>query len=80
MMSDERFEQLFGTPHEADLAALAAAHGVACETASTTAQLRASLAQPGPRVIIVRTDRIENVARHDEIHRAVVQGARAAIG
>lgn len=26
MMSDERFEQLFGTPHEADLAALAAAH------------------------------------------------------
>jgi len=80
MMSDERFEQLFGTPHEADLAALAAAHGVACETASTTAQLRASLAQPGPRVIIVRTDRNENVARHDEIHRAVVQGARAAIG
>ncbi len=80
MMSDERFEQLFGTPHEADLAALAAAHGVACETASTTAQLRASLAQPGPRVMIVRTDRNENVARHDEIHRAVVQGARAAIG
>ena len=80
MMSDERFEQLFGTPHEADLAALVAAHGVACETASTTAQLRASLAQPGPRVIIVRTDRNENVARHDEIHRAVVQGARAAIG
>jgi len=80
MMSDERFEQLFGTPHEADLAALAAAHGVARETASTTAQLRAALAQPGPRVIIVRTDRNENVARHDEIHRAVVQGARAAIG
>jgi len=80
MMSDERFEQLFGTPHEADLAALVAAHGVACETASTTAQLRAALAQPGPRVMIVRTDRNENVARHDEIHRAVVQGARAAIG
>ncbi len=80
MMSDERFEQLFGTPHEADLAALAAAHGVACETASTTAQLRAALAQPGPRVIIVRTNRNENVARHDEIHRAVVQGARVAIG
>jgi 2-succinyl-5-enolpyruvyl-6-hydroxy-3-cyclohexene-1-carboxylate synthase len=71
---------LFGTPHEADLAALAAAHGIACEAASTTAQLRAALAQPGPRVIIVRTDRNENVTRHDEIHRAVAQEVRAAIG
>jgi 2-succinyl-5-enolpyruvyl-6-hydroxy-3-cyclohexene-1-carboxylate synthase len=79
-MPDERFEQLFGTPHEADLAALAAAHGIACEAASTTAQLRAALAQPGPRVIIVRTDRNENVTRHDEIHRAVAQEVRAAIG
>lgn len=78
-MSDERFEQLFGTPHETDLAALATAHGVACEAASTTAQLRAAIAQPGPRVIIVRTDRSENVARHDELHSAVNKEATAAI-
>jgi len=79
-MADERFEQLFGTPHEADLAMLACAHGVACETAESTLQLREALAQPGPRVIIVRTDRNENVARHDEIHRAVAKKVMAAIG
>jgi len=79
-MADERFEQLFGTPHEADLAALACAHGVACETVESTPQLRAALAQPGPRVIVVRTDRNENVARHDEIHRAVAKEVRAATG
>jgi 2-succinyl-5-enolpyruvyl-6-hydroxy-3-cyclohexene-1-carboxylate synthase len=75
-MPTERFEQLFGTPHSADLGALAAAHGVAHVSVRSTTQLREAISEPGPRVITVRTDRDENVARHDEIHRAVAQRAR----
>jgi 2-succinyl-5-enolpyruvyl-6-hydroxy-3-cyclohexene-1-carboxylate synthase len=75
-MPTERFEQLLGTPHSADLGALAAAHGVAHSSVKSTTQLRDAISEPGPRVISVRTDRDENVARHDEIHRAVARRAR----
>jgi 2-succinyl-5-enolpyruvyl-6-hydroxy-3-cyclohexene-1-carboxylate synthase len=75
-MPTERFEQLFGTPHSADLGALAAAHGVAHSAVRSTTQLREAISEPGPRVVTVRTDRDENVARHDEIQRAVAQRAR----
>jgi 2-succinyl-5-enolpyruvyl-6-hydroxy-3-cyclohexene-1-carboxylate synthase len=71
----ERFECLFGTPHGVDLAGLAAAHGVAVERVGEAAHVgpavAASAADGGVRVILVRTDRAENVAVHDAIHRAV---------
>ena len=61
-------ERLFGTPHSVDLAALAAAYGVAHRAVSTTAELAAALAEPwqGRSIIEVRTD------RHGlrELHRA----------
>jgi 2-succinyl-5-enolpyruvyl-6-hydroxy-3-cyclohexene-1-carboxylate synthase len=69
-----RFEQLFGTPHGVDPAALAAVHGI-----PTTGwdELGAALAAGrGARLVHVRTDRAANVAVHDEINQAVV----AAIG
>lgn len=76
-LGEDRFERLFGTPHASDLAALAAAHGLNTEFVSSSAELRTAVGQKGPRVIIVRTDRDANVARHDELHRLVIAAVRA---
>jgi 2-succinyl-5-enolpyruvyl-6-hydroxy-3-cyclohexene-1-carboxylate synthase len=64
-----RFEQLFGTPHGVDLAALAAVHGVPM---TGWDGLGAALAAGrGVRLVLVRTDRAANVAVHDALNRAV---------
>ncbi len=74
-LSDARFEQLFGTPHGVDLSALAAAHGVPAERVETRTGFQAALAgaltRGGPRVVVVPTDRSDNVALHDQLNRAV---------
>ena len=67
----ERFEQLFGTPHDTDLVALATAHGLDAVTVESLDELRARLALAGPTVTRLVTDRVENVALHDELHAAV---------
>ena len=77
-LEHERFEQLFGTPHGTDLAALARAHGLDVESVATTQQLKAALAKSGPRVIVVRTNRDHNVQRHDEVHAAVARALTIA--
>jgi 2-succinyl-5-enolpyruvyl-6-hydroxy-3-cyclohexene-1-carboxylate synthase len=68
-------ERLFGTPHDVDLVALAAVHGVrAFELESAdhlTSAVTSGLASSGITVIVARTDRRANVAVHDEIHTAV---------
>ena len=79
-LAHARYETLFGTPHSADVEALARAHGLSARTAVTTRDLRDALAAPGPSVTRVATDRAANVVRHDEIHRAVSAAARAAVG
>lgn len=70
-----RFEQLFGTPHGVDIAALAAAHGVPSERVATRTGVQAALAgaltRGGPRVVVVDTDRDANVAVHAELHSAI---------
>lgn len=74
-LPDARFEQLFGTPHGVDLAALAAAHGVPAERVATRTGMQAALAgaltRGGARLVVVETDRSANVALHDELHAAV---------
>lgn len=76
-LAAERFEQLFGTPHDVDLATLAAAHGVATvevhDAADVGRTVAASVATGGVRVVVVRTDRAANVAVHDELHAAVAR-------
>ena len=76
----DRFEQLFGTPHGVDLAALAAVHGVPATAIGRPAELGPAVAAAqtdgGVRLVVVRTDRRANVALHDEVHAAVA----AAIG
>jgi 2-succinyl-5-enolpyruvyl-6-hydroxy-3-cyclohexene-1-carboxylate synthase len=73
----ERFEQLFGTPHGVDLAALAAAHGLEVDRIERQADLgpvvvRAQ-AEGGVRMVYVGSERQENVRIHDEIHAEVAR-------
>lgn len=70
-LSPDRFEQLFGTPHGTDVAALAAAHGVPARTVATSEELAAAVESPGPALVRVVTDRAENVRLHDRLHAAV---------
>lgn len=75
-LGNERFEQLFGTPHDVDLLAICRAHGLGVAVASTTKELEAALSEKGPLVTVVRTNRDENVSKHDSLHRAVIAAVR----
>ncbi len=66
------FEQLFGTPHGADVLALAAAYGVRGTTVGDQESLRLALAEPGPHVIRVASDRRRNVEVHRVLHQLVL--------
>ena len=68
----ERFERFFGTPHGLDLVALSLAYGVEAERIDSPEQLAW---RPGVRVLVVRTDRDENVA----LHRRLEAAASAAV-
>ena len=71
-----RYEQLFGTPHGVDLLGLAAAHSLPTTLVVTAVELSEALTVAGPHIVLVRSDRNENVAVHDSIHLAVA----AALG
>jgi len=79
VLSAETFEKLFGTPHASDLALLAQAHGLRAQVVSSTVELKQAVAVEGPHVIIVKTNRDDNVSRHEEIHRAVIGEVRRAL-
>lgn len=70
-------ERLFGTPHRADLAALAAGHGVEHRLAADLDELEQALAHPddrlGMRIIEVRTERRGLRGLHGSITAAVAQ-------
>jgi 2-succinyl-5-enolpyruvyl-6-hydroxy-3-cyclohexene-1-carboxylate synthase len=76
-LGPERFEQLFGTPHDVDLATHVAAHGIATlrvhEPDGLRPALDAAAQTSGVHVVVVPTDRQANVGVHDEIHRAVAE-------
>lgn len=76
-----RYEQLFGTPHGVDLAALARVHGAQVAEVSRSADLEPAvelaLAAGGLHVVVARTDRMANVGVHDAVHAAV---AAALVG
>ncbi|MEZ5142050.1 MAG: 2-succinyl-5-enolpyruvyl-6-hydroxy-3-cyclohexene-1-carboxylic-acid synthase [Acidimicrobiales bacterium] len=71
----DRFERLFATPYVADLAGLAAAHGVATVRVERRDEVGPAVARAvargGPQVVLVPTDRRANAALHDELHAAV---------
>jgi len=70
-----RFEQLFGTPHGVDPAAIAAAHGVKVTRVESQSDLGRAVAgaaaKGGVHAIVVKTDRRANVAIHHELHAAI---------
>jgi 2-succinyl-5-enolpyruvyl-6-hydroxy-3-cyclohexene-1-carboxylate synthase len=70
-LSEERFEQLFGTPLGVDIVALATSYGLHARTVQAVDELVDQLAQPGPWVCCVPTDRRHNVEVHSELHAAV---------
>jgi 2-succinyl-5-enolpyruvyl-6-hydroxy-3-cyclohexene-1-carboxylate synthase len=75
--SPEHFETLFGTPHGIDLAALARVHGLAVTEVGRASEVEPAVtaaAAGGVRVVLVRTDRATNVARHREVWSAVAAG------
>ena len=71
----ERFERLWGTPHRADLVAVARGYGVAVEEVPDLARLARAVAEGGKgrgfRVLVARTDRAGIVAVHRRLHEAV---------
>jgi 2-succinyl-5-enolpyruvyl-6-hydroxy-3-cyclohexene-1-carboxylate synthase len=75
VLDDERFEQLFGTPHGVDLAALATVHGLSATVVERPDELAPALdaaaAATGVRLVVVRTDRHANVGVHDALVAAV---------
>jgi 2-succinyl-5-enolpyruvyl-6-hydroxy-3-cyclohexene-1-carboxylate synthase len=72
----DRFEQLFGTPHGADLAGLATSHGVRAATVATRDDLVAAVSTTGPSVTRVVTDRAANVEFHAVLNAAVAAAMR----
>lgn len=81
--SIDEFETYFATPHGLDLTALLVAHGVPSATPTTATDFAAAIAgdgaprSPGVRAIVVRTDRLRNVARHAAVWDAIRSGLRA---
>jgi 2-succinyl-5-enolpyruvyl-6-hydroxy-3-cyclohexene-1-carboxylate synthase len=71
LLDGERFERLFGTPHATRLSHLAAAHGVRFVDVTTPEELRQAIAEPGPSLTRIATDRDRNVDVHAELHAAV---------
>ncbi len=79
------FELLFATPQGVDLARLAAAYGVGSELVTTAEGLvpavHRAIAAGGVRLVVMRTDRVDNVARHRLVWEAVsVPGGLASGG
>ena len=76
----EHFETVFGTPQGVDLAALCALHDVPVTRVGAAHEVGPAVtdaaAAGGVRVVLVRTDREANVARHREVWAAVA----AAVG
>jgi 2-succinyl-5-enolpyruvyl-6-hydroxy-3-cyclohexene-1-carboxylate synthase len=71
----EHFELLFGTPHGVDLAALAAVHRLHAERVEKAGDVipavDAAIEAGGARLVIVPTERADNVARHREVWATV---------
>ena len=66
------YEALFGTPHGLDLVALANAYGVPARAVERADEaVVEALASGGVHVLVVRTDRTDNVAVHERVLAAV---------
>ena len=78
LVEDDRYVQLFGTPHTTDLVALAASHGLdAAELDAGALDDPGDLRPSGVRVRVARCgDHDDNVAFHATLHAAVAEAIR----
>lgn len=71
----EHFETLFGTPHHVDLMALARVHGLGARRVERAGEVvpavETAIKAGGVQVIVIPTDRADNVARHQQVWDAV---------
>ena len=71
----EHFETLFGTPHQLDLTQLTALHHIPCVEVEKAGALVPAVSDAvragGVRAVLVRTERADNVRRHQEAWAAV---------
>ena len=74
----DSFERVFGTPHGADLAALAAAAGLPYARLEQSADLPAALTGTGLRLVEVRTDRADEAKLRATISDACAAAVAAA--
>jgi 2-succinyl-5-enolpyruvyl-6-hydroxy-3-cyclohexene-1-carboxylate synthase len=67
------FDELFGTPHSADIACLAAGAGWQHQRVTNPAELTAGLEGEGPRILEVHTDRHVNAKLHKRLSAHIGQ-------
>lgn len=72
-LGSERFEQLFGTPHDSDIALLANAHGVSGNSVDSMEALVKQVGEIGSWLVCVSTDRSENTSVHDRLNANVLK-------
>ncbi len=74
-MDRSRFERLFAAPHRADIARLAAAHGIVCTVAHRQGEVgqlvRSSLQAGGAQMVVAGTNRPLNALLHRDLSEAV---------
>jgi 2-succinyl-5-enolpyruvyl-6-hydroxy-3-cyclohexene-1-carboxylate synthase len=77
----DHFEAIFGTPHGLDLVELAAVHGLHAERVKAASEVvpatEAALAAGGVRLVVVPTDRDDNIRRHRQVWAEVARALRA---
>ena len=81
LLETQRFEQLYGTPHGVDLVKIAEAHHIPAERVTTRTGVQAAIAgaltRGGPRIIIVGTDREQNLTVHQQLNLSVSQAIQS---
>ena len=71
------FENLYGTPHGADIAMLARAHGIEVLEPKSLSELSAAMQGSGTVVILLKTNRESNVSIHEQLHTAIASSVDA---
>ena len=76
-LNKDRFELLFGTPHNTDFVSLLAGHRVECVVAETQSQFDTAIERSGLSAVLVRTHRESNVVEHARLNAAVAEALTA---
>ncbi len=72
VLPEDRFEQLFGTPHGTDIVEVARALGLRAYTAKSAQDLAAAFEESDTSVVRVASDRRSNVDVHASLNNAVI--------